>query len=128
MRKNMDDTIAISNKVGYPDIFLTTTCNPQWPEIKNTLLPGQSVVDCAGLAARVFYIKLRPSMAFVKDEKVFGDVKAYVWVMQFQIRGLRHAHCIFFMVPDAKRSMLLPSVIDTSISAEIPSAASPVLR
>lgn len=40
MRQNMHDFIAISNKVGYPDIFLTMICNPRWHEINNASLPG----------------------------------------------------------------------------------------
>lgn len=27
------DGIAISSKLEYPDLFLTFTCNPTWPEI-----------------------------------------------------------------------------------------------
>lgn len=107
------------NKVGYPDIFLTMTCHPQWPEIKNALLPGQSVIDRPDIAARVFRIKPRALMAFVIDEKVFGEVKAHVRVIEFQKRGLPHAHCIFFMTPASKVNLLNPTFVDTIISAEI---------
>ncbi len=33
MRQKMHDIIGTSNKMGHPDIFLTMTCNPNWPEI-----------------------------------------------------------------------------------------------
>ncbi len=33
MPQKMHDIIATSNKMGTPDIFLTMTCNPNWPEI-----------------------------------------------------------------------------------------------
>lgn len=77
MRQNMHDITSISNKAGYPDTFLTMTCNPQWLENKNALLPSQSVIDCPDIAARVFRIKLRALMAFVIDEPVFREVKAH---------------------------------------------------
>ncbi len=32
MLQKMHDIIATSNKMGHPDIFLTMTCNPNWPE------------------------------------------------------------------------------------------------
>ena len=35
------DTMAMVLKLGKPDIFLTFTCNPKWPEIVNNLYPGQ---------------------------------------------------------------------------------------
>ena len=35
MRQQMYDMIAVSNKVGQPDIFLTMTCNPNWKEIRS---------------------------------------------------------------------------------------------
>lgn len=60
------------------------TCNPQCSKIKNALLPCQSVTDSLDLAARVFQITLEVLMAFVIDEKVYGEVKVYVRVIQFQ--------------------------------------------
>lgn len=75
MRQNMLKIIATSKKADNFDIFSTITYSPQWPEIKNPFLPGQSVADYPDLAARFFRMKLRVLMAFVIDEKVFGHVK-----------------------------------------------------
>ena len=41
IRQKMHDIIAISNRVDIPDVALTTTCNPKWIEIQESLLPGQ---------------------------------------------------------------------------------------
>lgn len=41
-------------------------------------------MDRPVLAARIFCIKLRTLIAFVKDGKVFGDVKAYIRVIEFR--------------------------------------------
>ncbi len=45
MRQKMHDIIATSNTLGFPDIFLTMTCNPHWTEITESLEPGQSGKD-----------------------------------------------------------------------------------
>lgn len=75
IRQNMRHIIAISSKVGSPDVFLTIKCNLQWHKSKNELVTGQSVVDRPDPAARVFYIKLRAFMASIRNEKVFANVK-----------------------------------------------------
>lgn len=121
MRQNVHDIISISNTIGYQDNFLTIKCNPQWPKVKNALLDDQEVVDRPDLAARVFCTKLRDLIPFVIYEKVFGEVTAHVRVINFQKRGLLHAHCIFFLTPSAKSALLHPCFVDANISAEIPS-------
>jgi hypothetical protein len=37
MFNNCQDAMAICKKFGYPDLFLTFTCNPKWPEIQRHL-------------------------------------------------------------------------------------------
>ena len=39
------DSMAIVRMTGKPDIFLTMTCNPNWTEIRENLLPGQQPSD-----------------------------------------------------------------------------------
>jgi hypothetical protein len=41
MVHNYQDAMAIYRWACCPDMFVTFTCNPQWPEIKKTLLLGQ---------------------------------------------------------------------------------------
>ena len=43
--------------IRHPDLFITTTTNPNWPEIKNSLLPGQNPQDHPDIVARVFSSK-----------------------------------------------------------------------
>ena len=33
MVQNYQDAMAICRSAGYPDLFITFTCNPKWPEI-----------------------------------------------------------------------------------------------
>lgn len=119
VRQNMHNFIAISNNVNYPDAFLTMTCKPRRPKINNVLLPGQAVTDHPDLTARVFWIKLHALMAFVINERVFGEVKIHFSVIEFQKRCLPYSHCIFCMAPQSKTVLLQPSFIDSINSTEI---------
>ena len=41
MQQACADGIAVCTEYGKPDLFITMTCNPYWPEIKAELLPHQ---------------------------------------------------------------------------------------
>ncbi len=78
MRQEMRHIIATSDKMGYPDIFLTITCNSNWKEIRRSLLLGKSPQDRPDLCARVFNLKLKALMEVVIKDKIFGEVLAHV--------------------------------------------------
>ncbi|CDF36420.1 ATP dependant DNA helicase [Chondrus crispus] len=122
MRQQMHDIIAISNQIGHLDIFLTMTCNPSWPEVTRPLLPNQTPQDRLDLCARVFRLKMKDLMSLVINEEVFGTVVAHVRVIEFQKRGLPHAHVVFFLDEVSKNDLRTPENVDRIISAEIPSA------
>jgi hypothetical protein len=48
------DAMAIVRHYGFPDLFVTFTCNPNWPEIVRELKPGQTASDRPDLVSRVF--------------------------------------------------------------------------
>ncbi|CDF39890.1 ATP dependant DNA helicase [Chondrus crispus] len=128
MRQHMHGIIAISNQIGHPDIFLTMTCNPCWPEITRALLPNQTSQDRLDLCARVFRLKMKDLMSLVINEDVFGTVVAHVRVIKFQKRGFPHAHVVFFLDEVSKNDLRNPENVDRIISAEIPSAQDPELQ
>ncbi|XP_057719341.1 uncharacterized protein LOC130933740 [Arachis stenosperma] len=78
---------------GYPSYFITMTCNPEWDEIKREVTP-------IGLKAED-----RPDIL-------------YVCTVEFQKRGLPHAHILLFMSNEFKPQT--PDDIDKHITAEIP--------
>ena len=41
MNQLYQDAMAIVRRYGKPDLFITFTCNPRWPEITNSLFQGQ---------------------------------------------------------------------------------------
>ncbi|KAF9561458.1 hypothetical protein CPC08DRAFT_735572 [Agrocybe pediades] len=93
------------------------TCNPDWPEIRSRLRPGQDYTDIPIVVIRVFKQKLAALLKTLN--KMFtnvGKAKYTIHVVEFQKRGLPHAHILIKYMHDC----LLPSDIDKVISAEIP--------
>jgi hypothetical protein len=54
MRRWYLDAMALVQRFGKPDLFITMTCNPEWKEIKEELKEGQSAQDRPLLTSRVF--------------------------------------------------------------------------
>ncbi|XP_035837189.1 uncharacterized protein LOC110944815 [Helianthus annuus] len=119
MQQNYLDAMAICKWFGYPDFFITVTCNPKWPEIKrylrNTSIKPEDRPD---ILCRLFKIKLDSLTKDLKDKKVFGELSAAVYTVEFQKRGLPHAHICIFLKPESK--ILSVDHLDKFISAEIP--------
>jgi hypothetical protein len=82
------DAMALVRKFGKPDIFLTMTCNPNWDEIKSKLYPGQTPQDQPDLVMRVFKAKLEELKRRLLKKDILGKVRAHVYVVEFQKRGL----------------------------------------
>ena len=68
------DGMAIAHHFKKIDIFMTMTANPNWPEIRRELLPGQTVVDWPDLVSHVFQLKKKAAMHAV--------LKRYLWSMR----------------------------------------------
>uniref|UniRef100_A0A0R0EF43 ATP-dependent DNA helicase n=1 Tax=Glycine max TaxID=3847 RepID=A0A0R0EF43_SOYBN len=53
------DGMAICNHVGFPNLFITLTCNPNWPEIHSLLNPlNLKAIDRPDIIYRVFKLKV----------------------------------------------------------------------
>src|ERR1700733_4268774 len=72
MAQNYQDAMAIVRKYGKPDLFITMTCNPNWPEILQNVRPNQSPADRPDLTSRVFKMKLDALLEDIKKHHVFG--------------------------------------------------------
>ena len=112
------DAMTIVSHFGKPDLFITFTCNPKWPEITKELLPHHTAADRPDLTARVFHIKLQELLKDLITNQWFGKVMAYVYVVEFQKRGLPHAHILLILAPEDKIHSV--EKYDSVISAEIP--------
>ncbi|XP_021979198.1 uncharacterized protein LOC110875310 [Helianthus annuus] len=56
MRRRFLDAMTLVQDDGKPDLYLTMTCNPQWPEICDNLKPGQTAQDRPDLVSRIFVL------------------------------------------------------------------------
>lgn len=93
------DTMVIVRKHGRPTYFVTFTANPQWAEIRSHLLPGQQPVDRPDLVARVFHLKLQELLRDLTKRHWLGTARAWAWTVEFQKRGLPHAHILLIVAP-----------------------------
>ncbi|GFX58834.1 ATP-dependent DNA helicase [Trichonephila clavipes] len=59
------DAFTYVRNYGGPDLFITMTCNPAWPEITIKLIPGQNSTDRHDLTARVFKVKVQKLVALL---------------------------------------------------------------
>lgn len=84
MHQMYQDAMAIVRRFGKPDLFITFTCNPKWPDIERNLLSGQTSTDRPDLVARVFHLKLKELLKDITVENVFGKVIAFVYNIEFQ--------------------------------------------
>jgi hypothetical protein len=112
------DAIALVRKYGKPDIFLTMTCNPNWEEITRELESGQTPQDRPDIVVRVFRAKLEAMKKQLFEKGILGTVTAYTYVVEFQKRGLPHAH--FLLIMTGKYKYTSPEQYDKIISAELP--------
>ncbi|KAM0868723.1 hypothetical protein ACQ4PT_041140 [Festuca glaucescens] len=103
------------------DIFTTFTCNPKWPEIAEALSvePGQRPHNRADITVRVYHMKLAKYLASIKTGKAFGKAITVLHTVEFQKRGLPHAHILVWQDKE-KRGEATLALIDSFISAEIP--------
>ena len=100
MHQNYQDALSIVRRFGKPDLFITITRNPAWPEIQRELQHGQKASDRPDLCARVFNMKLNRILEEITKGYVFGRVVGYVYTIEFQKRGLPHAHMLLILHPD----------------------------
>ncbi len=111
------DALAVASRRGQPTFFITMTCNPEWPEITSQLQAGQNFADIPIVVVRVFKQKLALLLKSLKT--MFTNVGRPIYTMysiEFQKRGLPHAHILLKFPHDC----LHPQDIDAIISAEIP--------
>ncbi|KAG5565447.1 hypothetical protein RHGRI_001363 [Rhododendron griersonianum] len=118
MRRRYLDAIALVQRFGKPDLFITMTCNPDWKEIKDSLKQGQLAQDRPDLTARVFRAKLQDLKDQLFKKSIFGKVAAHVHAIEFQKRGLPHAHMLIIFKPEYK--ITSSDKFDQFVCVEIP--------
>ena len=100
---------------------MTFTANPRWEEVTAALFTDQTVADRSDIIARVFRAKLKDLIDQIRNGEMFGNVPALVYTVEYQKRGLPHAHIIIFLT--GGHAFSEPETIDNLIRAELPDRA-----
>ncbi|GBN51856.1 hypothetical protein AVEN_206503-1 [Araneus ventricosus] len=114
MQQNYQVEMAMVRKFGKPKFFLTFTCNPSWSEILNCMEGVQrpDIIIC------VLNMKLKELLEDICKHGIFGIVLEYNYVIEFQKRGLPHAHILLTL--DSESKIRTKDDIDKFVSAELP--------
>ncbi|GMF45631.1 unnamed protein product [Phytophthora fragariaefolia] len=118
MFKSYQDAMAVVREFGKPDVFVTMTCSPTWDEIQEKIPDeNQSAQDRPDVVGRVYQVKLAALLKDL-DEGVLGRVQVRIYVVEFQKRGLPHAHILAILAEEDKPRTR--EIIDKLVSAELP--------
>ncbi|XP_076918697.1 uncharacterized protein LOC143579202 [Bidens hawaiensis] len=129
MYKHYQDALAICRVHGKPQYFITSTCNVKWPEIERYIaqFPALKSQDRPDIIARVFHMKVKSLINFLRTQKTFGHVEATLYTIEFQKRGLPHCHLLLWVAESQK--IRNAEQLDNFICAEIPDPVTePVLH
>ncbi|XP_021732557.1 uncharacterized protein LOC110699342 [Chenopodium quinoa] len=110
--------MSLVQRFGKPDLFVPMTCNAKWLEITAELADRELAENRPDLIARVFRSKLISLKHEIMKKHVFGEVEAIIYVIEFQKRGLPHAH--FLIILKGEYKVKSPSDFDKFVCAEIP--------
>lgn len=97
LRELARSALTIISELGHPTVFITVTCNTQWPEIQERLFPGQTAFDREDIVCIVFKARLTALMQNIRNGHYFGGRGRIFEAMaiEYQHRGLPHAHIVF---------------------------------
>jgi hypothetical protein len=79
------DAMALPNRYHKPDLFITVTCNPAWPEITRAIPAGSHWRFHPDIVARVFMLKFQAMLQEITVSEIFGPVLAFVWRVEWQV-------------------------------------------
>ncbi|KAI5438086.1 hypothetical protein KIW84_023995 [Lathyrus oleraceus] len=92
------DGMEISSQIGFLDIFITFTCNPNWPEVQRFLSNiNLQPQDRSNIISRVFKIKFDEMLYDLTKKHVLGKLLVYLYTIELQKCGLQNAHILLFL-------------------------------
>jgi len=89
MNQLYQDSMDFVRKFGKPDLFITMTCNPNWPEILHELRRGEETNNRPDLTSRVFSMKLNALLKDLLQNDVLGTAVVDIHVVEWQKRACR---------------------------------------
>ena len=104
LKKLSQNGLIVVSAKGPPHLFITLTCNTEWPEIKDRLFYGQTAFDRPDVTTQVFKARLTAFLHNLRHGKYFRDVnneekskhsvEYEMMCIEYQHRGLPHAHIV----------------------------------
>lgn len=85
-----NDGFLLSAKFGAPNFFLTLTMNLEWNEFKD--IKEFDPYHNGAAISRIFKIRFHRLLKYLSSSQLFGKIHAYIWRIEYQQRGLPHAH------------------------------------
>ena len=83
--------MSIVQHFGKPSLFITIICNPSWQEIG----VGETANFRPDIMVRIFISKLKAIIeGLIQKKNIFGKVESLIYTIEFQKRGLHHAHIL----------------------------------
>lgn len=94
--RKFQNAAALARHFNKPDLFITMTTNPKWPEITRELKPDEDDYDRSDLIARVFHLKLTALLHDIKNNAIgLGPMEAMVYTIEWQKRYVPVLSTIF---------------------------------
>ncbi len=87
------DAMALPMRYHKPDLFITVTCNPKWPEISAAIPLGSHWRHHQDICARVFALKFQSMLSDLVDQELFGKVQAVVYRIEWQVFETESRDC-----------------------------------
>jgi len=120
------DAIYIASRMGNPHLFITMTANPQWPEVRQLLRPGEAASSRLDAIARAFSARRHDLLTLLQTRDFLFPghlgVDYIIYVTEWQLCGLPHMHLacrLKLNVPMFSVQQQI-SVMDACISAQYP--------
>ena len=118
-----ENALTLVSEFGPASLFITLTCNTNWPEFKERLPAGQTAYTRPDITCEVFHQRLEAMKHNLRQGKYFDGQTAYIIVViEYQERGLPHAHIVIRLcnTPSHEDLPACTGFIDKYISAELP--------
>ena len=93
--------MEVARTYGKPRLFITCTCNPSWPEIKESWRPNQTSNMRPGVTSRVYLFTIDALMGDIYANGALGRPAPRLYFIEFHQRWLPHAHILCTLSDDA---------------------------
>lgn len=84
MMQQYQDAMAMVGRHGKPDLFITMTCNRNWKEIQENLLPHQTAADRPDIVTGVFALKVKHLLNVIVEKSYFEKLSLTFMLLNFK--------------------------------------------